>query len=126
MVTVAGSSARDKATNRNKSVRTRMRDGWVALSCRRRRRDRHIMSSFPKLNDVSIFPDNRELRHADEQTVFDDARNPPQLLCERRWVGDFAEIAVKDVMSFVGYVWVAIGISSQFDLRSQGLDLGFY
>jgi hypothetical protein len=85
---------------------------------------RGIPLSAAQLDNLAVLSNQSHLGHSDEQAMLDYSGNGPQLLGECRGIWDFAKTAVEDVMSFVGDVSVAIGISAQGNLSAQTLNLG--
>ena len=71
------------------------------------------------LHHATVFPDECHLGQADEQAMFYHARDLMQLAIQRGGIGDLAEVAVENVMPFVGDVNSTVVLLPQRDLRAE-------
>src|SRR5580692_8675884 len=86
-------------------------DCWRRL---RRLRDNLLPAKFL---DLITFRNQDDTRHADEQAVFHNSWHVAQNPCQRRRIVDLAEVAIQDVMAFVGDKRFAVGRLATLNLR---------
>ena len=84
-------------------------------------------SSGPELYHLTLFRHQNDTRHPNKQSVLDDTRHLAQRTRQGGRVGNSVEVAVEDVMTFVGEVrfpgWILpahhLGAQASNSLRDQ-------